>query len=177
MGSPSTDCDKTQESFDKFYDTFFTAKEDMPKLVCNMTNEQWLDTISCPRIDPINPKKRHMTTHAGDEDLSSTDSEGEYAFDVESEEEFETDEEEKDEAEEAGADETGADEVGADKGEADKGGAVKGEADEGDEWEDASEEDEGEDAGEEVGGGADEGGADEEGAEEGEDVGDEEENE
>ena len=51
---------------------------EQPRLACNMTNEQWLDIISCPRIDPINPKKRYMTTRSGDDDLSSTDSEGEY---------------------------------------------------------------------------------------------------
>lgn len=52
----------------------------MPDLVCNMTNEQWLDSFSAPRIDPINSTKRYMTTLTGDDDLSSTDSEGEYAY-------------------------------------------------------------------------------------------------
>lgn len=137
MDSPSIDRLKTQASFDKFYDTFFTAKKNLPELVCNMTNEQWLDSISCPRIDPINPKKRHMTTHAGDEDLSSTDSEGEYEFNDGYDEEEITDEDEGEEAEvdEGEADNTEVDKVKADKGEANKGA---------DEWEDASEEDEGE---------------------------------
>lgn len=137
LSSPLIDKHKTQASFDKFYDTFFTAKKNLPGLVCNMTNEQWLDTISCPRIDPINPKKRHMTTHAGDEDLSSTDSEGEYEFSDGYEEEEKTDEEEGDEAEveEAEVDEGEGYNVEVDKAEADKGEADKGE--------DASEEDAG----------------------------------
>lgn len=170
MDSPLTDRAKTQASFDKFYETFFTAKKNLPELVCNMTNEQWLDTISCPRIDPINPKKRHMTTHAGDEDLSSTDSEGEYEFNDGYEEEEETDEEEADKAE--ASDEAEADEAKADEAEADEA------EDEGDEWEDASEEDEGETDKIEV----DDGAVDEGEADEGEDAGeenedDEEENE
>jgi len=181
IDSPSIDGHKTQASFDKFYETFFTAKKNLPELVCNMTNEQWLDTISCPRIDPINPKKRHMTTHAGDEDLSSTDSEGEYEFNDGYEEEEGTDEDEADEAEadeaeadEAEADEGEADKLEADKLEADKLEAEHGEANEGaDDWEDASEEDEGEaDAGKVDEDDVDEGEADE--GEENED--DEEEN-
>lgn len=43
-----------------------------------MTNEQWLDAISCPRIDPINPNKSTMRATQKKDDLSSTDaSEGE----------------------------------------------------------------------------------------------------
>ena len=38
-----------------------------------MTNEQWLDAISCPRIDPINPDLRAMRTGQEIDDLSSTD--------------------------------------------------------------------------------------------------------
>ena len=38
-----------------------------------MTNEQWLDAISCPRIDPINPNFRAMRTGQEPDDLSSTD--------------------------------------------------------------------------------------------------------
>ena len=38
-----------------------------------MTNEQWLDVISCPRIDPINPDLRAMTMSQEQDDLSSTD--------------------------------------------------------------------------------------------------------
>lgn len=39
-----------------------------------MTNDQWLDAISCPRIDPINPEQRGMRTGQQEQaDLSSTD--------------------------------------------------------------------------------------------------------
>ena len=38
-----------------------------------MTNEQWLDAISCPRIDPINTDLRAMRTGRELDDLSSTD--------------------------------------------------------------------------------------------------------
>ena len=50
----------------------------MPNLVSNITNEQWLDVISCPRIDPLNPKKRTMRTPGDIDDLSPTDSEFDY---------------------------------------------------------------------------------------------------
>ena len=40
-----------------------------------MTNEQWLDAISCPRIDPINPDLRTMRNGQEQDDLSSTDTE------------------------------------------------------------------------------------------------------
>lgn len=40
-----------------------------------MTNEQWLDAISCPLIDPINPDLRAMRTGQEPDDLSSTDAE------------------------------------------------------------------------------------------------------
>ena len=43
-----------------------------------MTNEQWLDAISCPRVDPINPYKSTMRVTQKEDDLSATDvSEGE----------------------------------------------------------------------------------------------------
>ena len=75
---------------------------EQPQLACNMTNEQWLDIISCPRIDPINPKKRYMPTGSGDDDLSSTDSEGEYEY------EYYTDSEDQSSAEGHGEEEEDA---------------------------------------------------------------------
>lgn len=38
-----------------------------------MTNEQWLDAISCPRIDPIKRDVRAMRIGHEHDDLSSTD--------------------------------------------------------------------------------------------------------
>lgn len=46
-----------------------------PPLVSAMTDEQWLDAISCPRIDPINQGKKVMTSQDTDTDsVSETDS-------------------------------------------------------------------------------------------------------
>lgn len=46
----------------------------MPTLVSAMTDEQWLDAISCPRIDPINQGKMVMTSQDTDSESSDTDS-------------------------------------------------------------------------------------------------------
>ena len=97
-----TDSKKAQEAYDKFNKVFFAKnKAALPQLACNITNEQWLDTISCPRLDPINPNKRSMTTRSGDDDLSSTDSEGEYYTDSEDESEEEAEDESEAEVERA----------------------------------------------------------------------------
>ena len=40
-----------------------------------MTNEQWLDAMSAPRIDPTNPGKRHMSMPKRD-DAETTDTGG-----------------------------------------------------------------------------------------------------
>ena len=65
------------------FDETFTPSErsKRPQLTCNMTNEQWLDAISCPRIDPINPNTRFMSTRQEQDDLSSTDS-SDYVVDI-----------------------------------------------------------------------------------------------
>lgn len=77
MRGRRTHSHKEDDSYDIFNETFVRKNpEVMPRLACSMTNEQWLDVISCPRIDPINPNQRPMTTRVGDDDLSSTDSEG-----------------------------------------------------------------------------------------------------
>lgn len=39
-----------------------------------MTDEQWLDAISCPRIDPINQGKLVMTRQDTDSDSSDNES-------------------------------------------------------------------------------------------------------
>lgn len=42
-------------------------------LVSAMTDEQWLDAISCPRIDPINQGQRVMTRNGVNSDSSDFD--------------------------------------------------------------------------------------------------------
>ncbi|KAL8825475.1 MAG: hypothetical protein Q9191_004396 [Dirinaria sp. TL-2023a] len=82
----------TQEAHDKFDEIFVRDKTTLaktPKLVSNITPEQWLDVISCPRIDPLNPKKRSMRTPADVDDLSPTDSESDYDYYMETESEAE----------------------------------------------------------------------------------------
>ncbi|KAL8787287.1 MAG: hypothetical protein Q9195_007846 [Heterodermia aff. obscurata] len=65
---------ETQESKEKFADAFTPAEDSKPsQLTCNMTNEQWLDVISCPRTDPINTDLRAVKTGQEQADLSSTD--------------------------------------------------------------------------------------------------------
>lgn len=53
---------------------FIQDPADMPTLVSAMTDEQWLDAISCPRIDPINQGKMVMTSQDADSESSDTDS-------------------------------------------------------------------------------------------------------
>ena len=64
-----------------------------------MTNEQWLDAMSAPRIDPTNPCKRHMsmpkrddaeTTDTGDDE--ETEEDGSDSETEDGEEDAETDE-------------------------------------------------------------------------------------
>lgn len=43
-------------------------------LVSTMTDEQWLDAISCPRIDPINQGKKIFTMPESDSESSNSDS-------------------------------------------------------------------------------------------------------
>ena len=45
-----------------------------PELVSTMTNEQWLDAISCPRVDPIKQGKKVSMTLKSDTESSDTDS-------------------------------------------------------------------------------------------------------
>lgn len=45
-----------------------------PQLVSTMTNEQWLDALSCPRIDPIKQGKKVFTTLESNSEISETDS-------------------------------------------------------------------------------------------------------
>ncbi|KAL9101987.1 MAG: hypothetical protein Q9163_002816 [Psora crenata] len=51
----------------------YKCEEDAPQLVTEMSNEQFLDSISCPRIDPISQGKRVMRTLGDEEDASDTD--------------------------------------------------------------------------------------------------------
>ena len=65
---------KQQAAYDKFTDTLTPAERlRRPRLTCNMTNEQWLDAISCPRVDPITPNKSTLRATQKEDDLSSTD--------------------------------------------------------------------------------------------------------
>ena len=45
-----------------------------PPLVSAMTDEQWLDAISCPRIDPTNQGKKVMARQDPNSDSSDIDS-------------------------------------------------------------------------------------------------------
>lgn len=45
-----------------------------PQLVSTMTNEQWLDALSCPRIDPIKQGKKIFVTLKSDSETSDSDS-------------------------------------------------------------------------------------------------------
>jgi hypothetical protein len=45
-----------------------------PPLLSTMTNEQWLDALSCARIDPIKQGKRVFRTFKSDGESSNTDS-------------------------------------------------------------------------------------------------------
>ena len=111
-----TNSEKDEAAYLYFQENFFQKnKEEMPDLQCTMTKEQWLDVISCPRIDPLNPNKHSMTTGNGDDDLSSTESEGDYEeytdseveeavySDAEDDEDCWEEEEEEEENEEEGA--------------------------------------------------------------------------
>ena len=75
-----------------------------PELISTMTNEQYLDAISAPRIDPTSLGRKVMMTKPTEDRETSTDED--------------SDEEEEDESEE---DEGGEDEV-AHSGDEDAGG-------------------------------------------------------
>ena len=47
-----------------------------PNLVSAMTDQQWLDAISCPRIDPTNQGKKVFRMSQSDIDSSSESSNG-----------------------------------------------------------------------------------------------------
>ena len=70
---------KQQDAYNKFSDILTPPERSRrSQLTCNLTNEQWLDAISCPRVDPINPYKSTMRVTQKEDDLSATDvSEGE----------------------------------------------------------------------------------------------------
>ena len=74
-----------------------------PQLISTMTNEEYLDAISAPRIDPTRLGKKVMMTKPSDESETSTDAESE------DEEEDETEEEgdDEDDAAHSGDDNTG----------------------------------------------------------------------
>ena len=45
-----------------------------PQLFSTMTNGQWLDALSCPRVDPIKQGKKIFMTLKSDSETSDTDS-------------------------------------------------------------------------------------------------------
>lgn len=49
--------------------------ENAPQLISEMTNEQYLDAISCPRIDPTNQGAKVMTRPGAEDDFSSEEEE------------------------------------------------------------------------------------------------------
>lgn len=53
---------------------FIHGLTDTPPLVSTMTDEQWLDVISCPRIDPTNQGKKVFTMPKSDGESSVSDS-------------------------------------------------------------------------------------------------------
>lgn len=46
----------------------------VPSLVSTMTDEQWLDSFSCPRIDPTNRGKKIFKRPISDSECSTSES-------------------------------------------------------------------------------------------------------
>lgn len=64
-----------ERSYKMFTDEMFVQDiAGAPQLVSTMTNEQWLDAISCPRIDPITQGKKVFMSLKSDSETSDTDS-------------------------------------------------------------------------------------------------------
>lgn len=62
------------ESYQVYDDSFvYQDPDNAPQLVSEMTNEQYLDAISCPRIDPI---KQGAKILGGNDAYSTTETEG-----------------------------------------------------------------------------------------------------
>ena len=66
-----------ERSYRIFTDEMFVQSfADAPQLVSTMTNTQWLDAISCPRVDPIKQGKKVFMSLNSDSETSDTDSSG-----------------------------------------------------------------------------------------------------
>lgn len=67
--------EQDERSYRIFTDEMFVQDiASTPQLVSTMTNEQWLDALSCPRIDPIKQGKKVFMTLKSDSETSDTDS-------------------------------------------------------------------------------------------------------
>lgn len=87
------------ESYEIYNDALvYQDPDSAPQLVSEMTNEQYLDAISCPRIDPIKQGQKVMAqvdeslfeSEDGDEKIEITDDTENEDDDDEDEEEYET---------------------------------------------------------------------------------------
>lgn len=90
LGSRNPDIYQDQRSYEAYEELFIPPNATIPTLVSSMTSEQYLDAISCPRIDPTNPGKRVMGIPKQYNDPSTEeeeDAESEYEEDLESEDE------------------------------------------------------------------------------------------
>ncbi len=112
-----TDKRQSQEAYDTYDEQLTIAPgKHTPDLISSMTNEQWLDAMSAPRIDPTNPGRRHMSMPGRDSDPSdSEDSEETDEEDgSECQSDWETDDGEREEDD--GEGEEGNDEDGGNSG-------------------------------------------------------------
>ena len=90
---------KDPESYQVYNETLvYQDPENAPHLVSEMTNEQYLDAISCPRIDPIRQGQKVMAqveesilgSEDGDENIDLTDDIEDGNHDDNDEEEYES---------------------------------------------------------------------------------------
>ena len=69
---------KDYASYQTYQEGFFLNKEAQGNtLISAMTPLQYLDAISCPRVDPSNMGKKIMSTNDWSDDIPSTDDEDE----------------------------------------------------------------------------------------------------
>ena len=93
--SEHTDNRQDPRAYDAYEEQLFIAPgQVVPDLISTMTNEQWLDAMSAPRIDPTNPRPRHISMpNQNSEPSDSEDSDGEIGDDEDGSE-WETDDDE-----------------------------------------------------------------------------------
>ena len=118
-----TDKRQSQEAYDTYDEQLTIAPgKHTPDLISSMTNEQWLDAMSAPRIDPTNPGRRHMSMPGRDSDPSdSEDSETDEEDGSEWESEWESDDGEGEEDDDKGKEDGGEGKESNDEGGGDHG--------------------------------------------------------